>query len=222
VANDPERIEHLEGVIAQFLRPVRGIPFNIIVRALSGRQLLRFERRQPDDAALLTSLKRAIKVCARDLRDRPIRRPRPNEVGNDVESYVLAALNAGGLQAERPRSAGGKSKAAGYPDLLILDGANRPSYLECKIFGYGKPDSTFRSFYLSPSDTFKVSRDARHLLLAFGMEAKAIEGSRDSIYMPRSFKLIDLHDLLCDVKYEFNSDNRRLYSPAMVIAQGEI
>lgn len=79
-----------------------------------------------------------------------------------------------------------------------------------------------RSFYLSPSDSFKVSLDARHLLLAFGMNPTAISGSRDSLYTPQSYKLIDLYDLLCDVKYEFNSDNRRLYAPSMILSQGEL
>ena len=79
-----------------------------------------------------------------------------------------------------------------------------------------------RSFYLSPSESFKVSVDARHLLLAFGMEASPIAGSRDSFYIPKSYKLIDLHDLLCDVKYEFNSDNRRLYAPSMLLLQGDV
>ena len=64
--------------------------------------------------------------------------------------------------------------------------------------------------------------DARHLLLAFGMEASPIPGSRDSLYVPKSYKLIDLHDLLCDVKYEFNSDNRRLYAPSMILMQGNV
>jgi hypothetical protein len=79
-----------------------------------------------------------------------------------------------------------------------------------------------RSFYLSPSESFKVSVDGRHLLLAFGMEASPIAGLRDSMYIPRSYKLIDLHDLLCDVKYEFNSDNRRLDAPSMMLLQGEV
>jgi hypothetical protein len=54
------------------------------------------------------------------------------------------------------------------------------------------------------------------------MHAAAIPGSRDSLYTPKSYKLIDLHDLLCDVKYEFNSDNRRLYAESMVLMQGEL
>ena len=79
-----------------------------------------------------------------------------------------------------------------------------------------------RSFYLSPSESFKVSVDARHLLLAFGMEVSLIGGSIDSIYIPTSYKLIDLHDLLCDVKYEFNSDNRRLYASSIMLLQGNV
>jgi hypothetical protein len=79
-----------------------------------------------------------------------------------------------------------------------------------------------RSFYLSPSDSFKVSRDARHLVLTFGMEASAIPGSRNSMYIPRSYKLIDRHDLRCNVKYEFNYDNRRLYAPSMMLLEGSI
>lgn len=79
-----------------------------------------------------------------------------------------------------------------------------------------------RSFYLSPSESFKVSVDARHLLLAFGMEAEAIPNSRDSLYRPLSFKLVDLHDLLCDVKYEFNSDNRRLYAANTLLLEGAV
>jgi hypothetical protein len=101
---------------------------------------------------------------------------------------------------------------------------NRATYLECKIFAQGSADTTMRSFYLSPSESFKVSVDARHLLLAFGMQASptAGAGSRDSKYIPLSYKLIDLHDLLCDVKYEFNSDNRRLYAPSMMLLQGNL
>jgi hypothetical protein len=50
----------------------------------------------------------------------------------------------------------------------------------------------------------------------------AVGGSRDSLYTPKSYKLVDLHDLLCDVKYEFNSDNRRLYAASMVLLQGHL
>jgi hypothetical protein len=134
----------------------------------------------------------------------------------------MRALPQAGLKAERPTSQTGKGKTTGYPDILVRDGENRPTYLECKIFAQGTAETTMRSFYLSPSESFKVSVDARHLLLAFGMTASPIAGSRDSMYAPRSYKVIDLHDLLCDVKYEFNSDNRRLYKPSMVLFEGDL
>jgi hypothetical protein len=163
-----------------------------------------------------------IHFCAAELKSHPIRRPRPNEVGNDVEAFVMRALPKTGLTAARPTSKAGFGKSTGYPDILIRDAQHRDTYLECKIFADGTAETTMRSFYLSPSESFKVCLDARHLLLAFGMHAAAIPGSRDSLYTPKSYKLIDLHDLLCDVKYEFNSDNRRLYAESMVLMQGEL
>lgn len=82
--------------------------------------------------------------------------------------------------------------------------------------------TTMRSFYLSPSENPKVCLDAHHLLLAFGVERQPISGSRDSLYRPTSFKLVDLHNLKCDVKYEFNADNARLYMDDMLLAEGKV
>lgn len=52
------------------------------------------------------------------------------------------------------------------------------------------------------------------------MSASPIDGSRDSLYTAVSYKLINLYELQCDVKYEFNSDNRRMYDTALVLAEG--
>lgn len=41
-----------------------------------------------------------------------------------------------------------------------------------------------------------------------------------SIYTATEFKLVDLRDLLCDVKNEFNSDNIRLYGQDKLLASG--
>ncbi|MGH7121972.1 MAG: hypothetical protein ACREFP_23760 [Acetobacteraceae bacterium] len=54
------------------------------------------------------------------------------------------------------------------------------------------------------------------------MERTPIAGSQDSTYVPRSYKLVDLYEPRCDVKCEFNSDNRRVYAPAMILLQDEI
>jgi hypothetical protein len=64
--------------------------------------------------------------------------------------------------------------------------------------------------------------DARHLLLAFAIQRIPIANSVMSEYRPTGFKIVDLHGLLCDVKYEFNSDNRRLYADGMILAEGRV
>ena len=220
--DDKQRLMVLEQALAQMLKPAKGIPFSVIVKSLAERQVIQIDKGNAADIDLLNRLKKTIEFCSIELKSRPIKRTRPNEVGNDVEAYVMRALPRAGLAAARPTSRAGLGKSTGYPDILVRDGANRATYLECKIFAQGSAGTTMRSFYLSPSESFKVSVDARHLLLAFGMEASPIPGSRESLYVPKSYKLIDLHNLLCDVKYEFNSDNRRLYAPSMMLLQGDV
>jgi hypothetical protein len=214
--DDKDKINALEDVLAQMLKPVKGVPFSVIVKALADTRVIKCDIESVHDAELISNLERAIHICADELKAKPINRPRPNEVGNDVEAYIMRAIEVVGLKASRPTSKNGLGKSTGYPDILISDAYGRPTYLECKIFAHGTPATTMRSFYLSPSDSFKVSLSARHLLLAFGMT------NSGSLYTPKSFKLVDLHDLMCDVKYEFNSDNRRLYAPDMVLLQGNL
>lgn len=220
--NDQERIAKLEAIIGQFLQPVRGIPFPIVIKSMSGFAVHPIIRDHRDDTVLIGALTRAATTVGQLVNGNPIRRSRPNEVGNDIEPYVITAVQNSGLKAERPKSATGRGQQTGYPDILVWDQQHRPTYLECKIFGEGQALTTMRSFYLSPSENFKVCHDARHLLIAFGVSREPVAGSRDSLYRPVSFKLIDLHALECDVKYEFNSDNRRLYDPAMILASGDL
>ncbi|MHA1650137.1 MAG: hypothetical protein ACTSYB_08080, partial [Candidatus Helarchaeota archaeon] len=51
-----------------------------------------------------------------------------------------------------------------------------------------------------------------------------VEGRIDgnNIYKCRNWKILSIENLLVDVKYEFNSDNRRLYSEELILAQGTI
>lgn len=220
--NDKEKTRDLEEALTATRQRLRGVPFALIVKSLSDRQVIRMDKSDHADIKLLEKLEKTIQLCADEIKTNPIRRPRPNEVGNDVEAYVMRALARVGLHAVRPTSLTGLGKSTGYPDILVRDDDNRATYLECKTFKEGAPETTMRSFYLSPSESFKVSMDARHLLLAFGMERRRINNSDDSLYLAKSYKLVDLHDLLCDVKYEFNSDNRRLYAVSMILSQGHI
>lgn len=218
--SDEAYVEKLESTLAQILKPLKGVPFSVVVRSLADQNILRMDMGSAEDRALLETLERAIAICAAELKREPIKRPRPNEVGNDVERYVKNALGVVGYRVEQPRSKSGRAKAAGYPDILFYDVSDRPTYLECKIFSDDTKETTMRSFYLSPSDDFKVSMDARHLLLSFEMVRTPIADSNLSSFQPVGFKLVDLFALDCDMKHEFNADNRRLYDAKLVLMSG--
>jgi hypothetical protein len=189
---------------------------------MRGYEAIPVNKDSDEDKNLIETLIGVAKMTGKLVAQRPIRRPRPNEVGNDIETYVMAAAHKLGFSATLPIAQSGKKKSTGYLDILLIDEKDRATYLECKIFTEGSAQTTMRSFYLSPSEDFKVSRNARHLLMAFGVAAEAIAGSRDSFYHTKSFKLVDLYGLKCDVKYEFNSDNTRLYEERHIFAQGDL
>lgn len=212
----------LEDALAQVLRPIRGVPFTVVIRAFTDSKVIPMDQGSPEDADLVSKLSEAARMVGVDLRARPITRPRPNEVGNDIEPHVLAALPQVGLVGSRPTSVSGAGQATGYPDILVTDAHRRHTYLEVKSYSAHTADSTMRSFYLSPSKRPKVSKDGRHLLIAFQMERVPIDGSVNSEYRAVEFKLVDLHDLVCDVKQEFWSDNHRIYSKVATLASGPI
>jgi hypothetical protein len=44
----------------------------------------------------------------------------------------------------------------------------------------------------------------------------------NNVYKTKSWKILDAYQLECDVKYEFNSDNKRLYQQTRVLAEGGV
>ena len=48
-----------------------------------------------------------------------------------------------------------------------------------------------------------------------------MERSNDR-YWPVAFKIVDLYGLECDLKIEFNSDNRRLYESHRILIQEKV
>lgn len=181
---------------------VRDVPLPFVIEALSGHRVLPWDGGQRDRlvavaAAVRTSINRS-GIAAR----------RPNEAGNLVEEHVLAALVAAGFRAGRPAGPSGRTRAAGYPDVEAeIEGSS--FYVEVKTYSGTTEDSTQRTFYLSPSDDFKVTRDAHHLLLAVELTA-----APDGVHRAGAVRWLDLSRLQCDLKYEFNASNRDLYAPA--------
>ena len=220
--NDSERADYLENLLATFLKPIKGIPFPVVIKAICGNAVQDVDLTNPMDAALIQALEKTAAITAELVLQSPIRRPRPNEVGNDLEPFVRRAASYAGLTASAPKSKDGRGQQVGYPDILIHDESGRATYLEVKSFADGSEATTMRSFYLSPSKNPKVCLDARHIVLGFGVQSKPIAGSRDSLYTAVSYKLINLFELQCDVKYEFNSDNKRMYANNLILASGRL
>jgi len=85
-------------------------------------------------------------------------------------------------------------------------------------------ETTQRSFYFSPSYEFKVIYDAPHFILSFEIYVAGEKGNKH-IYKCKNYKILSIESLSLDVKYEFNSDNKRMYSGkdgTIILDEGKI
>ncbi|MDR0353316.1 MAG: hypothetical protein LBI02_08210 [Opitutaceae bacterium] len=203
---DENYIARLEGIIRQVLAPVKDIPFNLVIETLTSRKVFPFDEQNPVHAGMLAALEKAASDAAANIKSEGgMKKARPNEVGNEIERFVRDALGHNGLSPETPRGSSGRAKSSGYPDLKFSWNGT-PFYLECKTYSPKNTDSSYRSFFFSPSTDFKVIEDAVHLLLSYETE------KRKGAWFARHYKIISLEYLSLDLKHEFNSNNTRLYS----------
>jgi hypothetical protein len=201
-------VNQLENIVRQMLTPLKGVPFNLVIEAMTKHRVIDFDAGNGRHRTIFDLLVEAGKKTVSTINaSGGIKSERPNEVGNYVEPYVKDMLNSfASVAASTPKTATGKRKSTGYPDIEAqIDGET--VYIECKTYNKKNAETTQRSFYFSPSDEFKVTCDALHFLLAF-----EIIPSGTGRYKANGFKLLSLENLSLDVKHEFNSDNRRLYS----------
>lgn len=210
-----DREKRLEAALAQFLQPMKGIPFEVVIQALCGATVERFDLDAHNNRNALDKIVTAMRDTCRAVQANPIERPRPNEVGNDMEPFVISALKAQGLNAAAPKTKSGKGKTTGYPDVKIA-GMTVPIFLEVKTYAAANHTTTQRSFYLSPAEDHKVTEDGYHLLVGFEIVRKG------NLFTPVAFELVDLYGLDCDMKAEFNSDNRRLYESHRILASERV
>ena len=218
-----EYTKRLENVIKQMLQPLKDIPFNLVIESMTGKKVISFDFAKSDHQKILSLLKQAALNAGKEINKTGILRPRPNEVGNDIEPYVRNALNLMDINADIPIGPSGHKKSTGYPDILFWFNEN-PYYLECKTYNIKNIKTTQRSFYLSPSDEFKVIYDAPHFILSFEIYVAGEQGNKH-IYKCKHYKILSIESLSLDIKYEFNSDNKRMYSGkdgTIIIAEGEI
>lgn len=220
---DEKYISKLENVIKQMLAPLKDIPFNLVIESLTGKKVIPFDSNDPGDNELLDILKDVTLVAGRKINESGIIRARANEVGNDIEGFVKSAMEGHNLSSDIPSGASGRKKAMGYPDIIFYY-KDKPYYLECKTYNQENIQTTQRSFYFSPSEDFKVIYDTHHFIVSYEMYVAGREGNKN-IYKCRHWKILSLESLSLDVKYEFNSDNKRLYSGVngtVLLAEGEV
>jgi hypothetical protein len=213
-------IRQLEDTISKFLKPLKNIPFPVAIKAISGHEVLAFNKNNKEDQKLLNCLVKAMNIAIKDAYKTGIWTPRPNEVGNHIEPFVKNALNNVGMKAEIPLTINGKHQSAGYPDIFIKDTDNRITYLECKTYNQKNIKSSFRSFYFQPSESFKITHDARHLMVGF--EIKKERRNEKSVFVPTHWKIYTLEKILVQIKHEFNASNKEIYKPEALLAEGEI
>lgn len=213
-------IKQLEQAISRFLEPMKGIPFPIAIKALTGFKVLAFDSSFDKNKRLLEQLSKATQLGGRKAFQKGIFTARPNEAGNRIEPFVIEAIRQVGLKADKPIAKSGKRKAAGYPDIQIEDKWNRTIYVDCKTYNTLTKNQTFRTFYFSPSKDPKITKDAFHLLISFELDMIEREGRR--AFIPISWQIYTLDKLLIQVKHEFNASNKDLYTKAALLAQGRI
>jgi len=220
MSSQEEYIRQLEEVIAKFLEPMKGIPFPVAIKALTGFNVLSFDPLIVQNRKLLHQLSKAAKFAGEKVVKEGIFTARPNEAGNHIEPFVIEALRQVGLKADKPVSKGGRRKTAGYPDIEIEDQDGRIIYLDCKTYNTKTKNQSFRTFYFSPSDDPKITKDAFHLLISFELNIAKRKGKR--AFIPISWQIYTLDKLLIQVKHEFNASNKELYTKKALLAEGKI
>lgn len=114
-----EYTKKLENVIKQMLQPLKDIPFNLVIETMTGKKVLSFDFNNEEHKEVLDLLKKSALKVGKEINKSGILRPRPNEVGNDIEIYVRNSLNSFCLKADIPVGPSGNKKATGYPDILF-------------------------------------------------------------------------------------------------------
>ncbi|MBI2049929.1 MAG: hypothetical protein HYT35_00530 [Candidatus Staskawiczbacteria bacterium] len=194
-------IKDLENIVKQMLSPLKDLPFNVIIKSISGYSVLSFDKAKE----VVDLFKKAFDKSVIGINKIGIKSNRPNEVGNYIGPFVREALKEVGFKADVPMDKNSKKKLAGYPDIDLNYNENN-FYLEVKTYNIKNINTTQRSFYFSPSKNFKVTKDAPHLLVSYQMEK-----GENSLYYAKHWKFFSLENLKVDLKHEFNQNNKKMY-----------
>lgn len=215
---EKEYVEELENIIKQMIAPLKQIPLKLVLESISGKKVIPFDKDNSQHKKLLGKLKKAAKFACQNINNAGgIVSPRVNEVGNKVELPIKEALcQVGFKDADIPVNKKGVKQSSGYPDLGFSFG-DLNVYVECKTYSKKNIATTQRSFYLSPTEAFKVTKDAIHIVISIEIEQKSV-----GVFTAMAWKIVQIERIKVDVKREFNSDNKRMYSAENILADGKV
>ena len=213
--NEKEYIKSLENVLSQYLKPLKDIPFKLVMKSLSGFEILNFDINTKQNKKLLKDLIKACELVKKEVNKNGLAANRPNEIGNYIEPFLKDSLNKQNLLADTPKLRNNKKKSIGYPDLEFKDNKGCWYYLECKTFNINNIATTQRSFFVSPSNNFKITKDAIHFLISFQIE------QNNKNYIVKNYKILTLENLKVDLKNEFNTNNKNLYSKENILYESQ-
>jgi hypothetical protein len=186
-----------------------------VIKSLSNYDIIPFNKMDANDLEVLQMLIEVVKYTGIHINKEGIKSARPNEVGNYIEPHIKESFKRFDLYADTPKTSRGNKKSTGYPDIEFRDKKGNYHYLECKTYNIENIDTTQRSFYLSPSEEFKITRSAHHFMISFETYR-----SNGNLFKVKHWKILTLENLLVDIKNEFNADNRRLYREENTLAEG--
>ncbi len=199
-------------------RELNGIPLATVIEATTGRKIIPIDLQREADRELIHKLGAALDEVLKRLNASNSvaqQQRRINEVSSHFENELKSVLNATpGLTCDFPRTASGKTQRSGYPDLRLADRKSGAIvYVDPKLFERGSRASSFRTFYYEPKiETSKILDDAHHLIV--GIEH---DGRASGVWKFLNWELVDAAGLRVKLKAEFQSSNKDLYRPELIV-----
>lgn len=190
------------------------VTFDELVRELTETTVLRTGGSDGHARDLLDGLRSVAERAKQAMMDQPIVAATPNQAGNEAKKRVGDAFSsAAWFGSVQPNT------RQGYPDFSIAMSNGTQAYVECKTYGVGKEEDTFRSLYLSSSIKESVLADAYHIAVGFELRRVASDPG-ESTYVPEGYKIVDLYGVPMAIKEEWHARNIDLYDSHRVLAKG--
>ncbi len=211
-----KELEEYRRIIRGILEVFESIPFHIVIKIATDRDVEDFNLSNAHDRSLVEDLKLLADITMSYFYDSIISIGRINEVSNYLEEQVpiMFKNNKHCFKViQDVRRLGG----SGYPDLIVLDVYGGVTYIDIKATQRPSTGSP-RDFYITPlrETRRKINHSGKHCVLGF-----VIDGKPNSFKIV-GWKLVNLYNIRLRLKPEFNCTNLELYREENILAENNI